>query len=62
VQRVATLPVTAGQLQYEWGHLMSKLAVRNPALRKKWCRLRAPQCHPLFKLQPGGVEGWERAK
>src|SRR5512144_2533662 len=28
--------VADGQLQYEWRHLMLKLAARNPALRERW--------------------------
>src|SRR6185436_9900040 len=27
------IPVTRGQLRYEWKHLMAKLATRNPELR-----------------------------
>jgi hypothetical protein len=61
-RKVAALPVTAGQLQYEWSHLMAKLAVRAPALRKKWRGLTALQCHPLFRLRPGGVAEWERTE
>lgn len=61
-RRVTVLPVTTGQLQYEWSHLMAKLAVRNPALRRKWRALKTPRCHPLFRLRPGGVEDWERVK
>jgi hypothetical protein len=60
VRKVAALPVTTGQIAYEWRHLMAKLAVRKPALRKKWRGLKAPQCHPLFKRRPGGVADWEK--
>ena len=62
MRKVAALPVTTGQLEYEWKHLMAKLAARNPVLRKKWRRLRAPQCNPLFKKRPGGVAEWERTE
>jgi hypothetical protein len=60
-RRCAPIVVAAGQLEYEWRHLMRKLAVRNPALRRKWSAVRAPDCHPLFVVRPGGIEAWERA-
>lgn len=56
----APFAVTAGQVQHEWQHLLSKLAVRNPELYEKWRTVSAPECHPLFRLQPGPVELWER--
>ena len=54
------IPVTTGQIEYEWGHLMDKLAVRNPALHERWRASAAPQCHPLFTPRAGEVEPWER--
>jgi hypothetical protein len=56
----ATIPVTDGQLRYEWQHLLQKLAIRQPALHEQWRGLAAPECHPLFRVQPGPVEAWER--
>lgn len=52
--------VTAGQLEYEWHHLLQKLAVRNPALCEQWRAVDAPECHPLFQVQAGPIESWER--
>lgn len=52
--------VTTGQVEYEWRHLLQKLAVRNPALHEQWRGISAPQCHPIFRLQPGPIESWER--
>lgn len=54
------IPVTAGQVQYEWEHLMRKLAVRNAELQQRWLSVQSPQCHPLFELCAGDVEVWER--
>ena len=54
------IAVTAGQILYEWQHLMDKLAVRNPALHERWRSVQSPQCHPLFELCAGDVEAWER--
>jgi len=55
-----SVPVTAGQVQHEWHHLLQKLAVRNPALYEQWRSINAPDCHPLFRPQPGPIESWER--
>ena len=57
----APVLVTAGQVEYEWHHLLKKLEVRNPALYEQWRAIRAPECHPLFRVQPGPIESWERA-
>jgi len=60
VRAVARIPVTRGQLDYEWQHLLRKLAVRNPPLYRKWRKERRPAVHPLFQLRAGDVEPWER--
>ncbi|MFN0315007.1 MAG: pyrimidine dimer DNA glycosylase/endonuclease V [Burkholderiales bacterium] len=60
VRRRVIIPVTSGQIEYEWKHLLEKLALRSPAT---YARLRAeesPQCHPLFRPCPGSIENWER--
>jgi len=56
----APMPVTSGQLEYEWQHLLRKLSTRNPALHNQWCAIAVPQCHPLFRVGPGAIEAWER--
>jgi hypothetical protein len=55
----ARIVVPAGQLEFEWRHLLGKLAVRNPVLLERW-RFEKPACHPLFLLEPGPVAPWER--
>ncbi|MBS1186023.1 MAG: pyrimidine dimer glycosylase [Burkholderiaceae bacterium] len=55
-----TIPVTTGQLDYEWQHLLQKLSVRSPAMHEKWHCTRTPTPHPLFQVQDGDVEPWER--
>ena len=52
--------VTAGQIEYEWAHLMAKLSVRSPALLEKWQPTGTPEVHPLFAVCAGEVESWER--
>jgi len=56
------LTATAGQLAYEWRHLLRKLRQRNPRLYHKWHRAGSPEPHPLFRIVPGDVESWERTR
>ena len=51
--------VTCGQLEYEWGHLVGKLRVRDPLWLEKFISLVLPKSHPLFQLIPGPVADWE---
>lgn len=72
---LSPIPVTTGQLDLEFRHLMTKLEARDP---DRHARLRqaphgvtssgrpegeaGPRAHPLFTVVPGPVEGWERAQ
>jgi Pyrimidine dimer DNA glycosylase len=60
VRRVRPIAVTRGQLDYEWEHLLRKLARRSPDNYAKWRTVRQPECHPLFRPRPGGIADWER--
>ena len=53
---------TAGQLRYEWQHLMRKLRKRSPSLHRRWRNEDAPEAHPLFSIRRGEVEPWERRR
>jgi hypothetical protein len=56
----ATIPVTEGQLRYEWSHLLAKLALRDPARHAELAgHTGLPAAHPLFTPVPGDVEPWE---
>jgi len=59
---VQPIPVTTGQLLYEFNHLLSKLAKRshNDYIRLKSVVKIIP--HPIFKPVPGGIEAWEKVK
>jgi len=57
-----SLPVTRGQLEYEWSHLLEKLQVRSPDLYRRWKSVDRPQAHPLFRVKAGAVEAWERLR
>ena len=57
---VELLPVTRGQLAYEWDHLLRKLAERSPEQYRRWRAVRGPACHPLMRRRAGDIEAWER--
>ena len=54
------LAATLGQLGFEWAHLLAKLERRNPAWRASLAGIGRPDPHPLFRLVPGVISGWER--
>ena len=54
------IDVSAGQIAFEWVHLMKKLARRAPVLRERWDSVKTPRPHPLFRVVEGGVADWER--
>lgn len=49
------LDVTSGQLDYEWGWLQSKLAVRSPDL----VGVGEARPHPMFDVIDGEIAAWE---
>lgn len=52
---VPRIPVTTGQLAYEWEHLGAKLALRSP----EFVRAPQPTPHFLFAVVSGGIAPWE---
>jgi hypothetical protein len=56
----ARLPVSDGQLAYEWAHLLAKLEQRRPDLRRALAGVTEPGAHPLFRVVRGPVAAWER--
>jgi hypothetical protein len=53
---------TRGQLLYEWRHLKRKLKLRDPKRLRGFAKLKIPAPHPLFKIIPGRVRGWEKVR
>lgn len=60
ISLVQRIPVSSGQLAYEWDHLQHKLSVRNPAVHAQWAGVVTPACHPLFRRRAGPIASWER--
>ena len=55
------LPVTLGQVRFEWKHLKIKLQRRDPVRCARFTGLDMPEAHPLFEVVEGEVETWEKA-
>jgi hypothetical protein len=51
-----------GQILYEWWHLKRKLERRDPKRLREFTAVRTPVPHPLFRIVPGQVRGWEKVK
>ena len=54
------LPVTTGQIDYEWSHLLGKLSKRSPAIFADVSSTVKVECHPLFAVRSGPIAPWER--
>ena len=54
------LPVTDGQLSFEWRHLTQKLKQRDPATWRRFAGICRPLPNSLFYVIKGSVEPWER--
>lgn len=55
-----SLTVTQGQLDFELGHLKTKLQQRDPRRYREIRRIREIMPHPLFTVVAGEIEPWER--
>jgi hypothetical protein len=54
------IPVTCGQLVYEFQHLLGKLKKRQPDLYQQLKTVSRIKVHPLFTEVDGKVEYWEK--
>ncbi len=54
------IPVTAGQLTYEFSHLMKKLQQRDPIQYKSLLNTHPIKAHPIFYVIKGDIEDWEK--
>ena len=54
------IPVTKGQVDYEFKHLLEKLRERDPDLYKHLEMIDKIKVNPIFKKISGTVEEWER--
>lgn len=56
------IPVTRGQLLYEWNHLLGKLQARDRVRYLAFQNIACPEPHPLFVIVEGDIEAWEIRK
>jgi hypothetical protein len=56
--KMKPIPVTRGQMKYEWGHLRKKLRKRDP-MRLKTLKGKL-KLHPNFRSVPGPIAEWEK--
>jgi hypothetical protein len=61
VRSVQPIPVTGGQIAFEWRHLMQKLARRSRPLHRHWAGTTRVKCHPSFRRIRGTIEPWEHS-
>lgn len=54
------IPVTQGQLEYEYEWLCTKLTTRSPEWLKKIKNEKKLKAHPSFTVIEGDVEEWEK--
>lgn len=59
VKGVIQIPVTTGQITYEWQHLLRKLETRDQN-RYEASKDTRPTLHPIFYEIPGNIEEWEK--
>jgi hypothetical protein len=60
LRAIAPMVCSAGQVEHEWQHLLRKLRKRSPKVYREWRAVAKPEPHPLFRIEPGPVEDWER--
>lgn len=53
------IPVTKGQIDYEFTHLLQKLKTRDPEKYKKLKEVKRIQLHAMFERKAGAIESWE---
>jgi hypothetical protein len=58
--RPQSIPVTDGQLKYEWLHLRKKLFARDRGKLLENARATRMEAHPVFRVKKGATEGWEK--
>lgn len=62
LEPAASIPETEGQSRYEWWQLLSRLAVRAPAISELQRHVELPEPDPLFRIVPGPIAAWEHVK
>lgn len=56
------IPVTEGQIEYEFQLLLSKLKIRDKVLYESLKNLKEIKVNPVFRRVQGRIEKWEKVK
>ncbi len=56
------IPVTDGQIRYEFRHLKRKLKIRDHSKYLENLRVKRIKLNPVFRKIHGDIEAWEREK
>jgi hypothetical protein len=54
------IPVTRGQLEFEWDHFKEKVKNRDSRSYQRIKNVVLPKAHPLFRIIKGNAEFWEK--
>lgn len=60
--KIRKMPMTQGQLRYEFDLLLDKLRKRDPFRYHEFLSVRKIRCHPFFRVVEGSIERWEKIK
>lgn len=55
------IPVTRGQIEFEFKILQKKINIRSPERTRDLESVTAIEAHPLFYIVEGDIESWEKA-
>lgn len=58
-KKIIEIPVTKGQIDFEWQHMLKKVQQRDPARFEKLSTVKKFRPHPIFKIVPGDIEDLE---
>jgi Pyrimidine dimer DNA glycosylase len=61
-RQVEKIPVTLGQLSYEWARLKKKIQRRDLQYYQQLAEIELPDPHPSFEIIEGNIEAWEKVK
>jgi hypothetical protein len=59
-KKLKNIKVSSGQIEYEFAHLLKKLAKRDKGRYNELKGLVKPISHPLFTIKKGKIEPWEK--
>ena len=60
VSLIEKIPVTGGQLLFEFDWLCSKVKIRNHEKYRELLSVKEIECHPTFEIIEGEMEEWEK--